>query len=106
MIINHFFHSPQANYGGVKGKLPKSVVDQDPACVSQSQETGRASEEREDQSSGEEGEEGEEHRAREDPDEMLNQSDDDDDSVRITFLSLSWQHNIGILFSEECNVET
>ena len=46
--------------------------------------------EREDESSGEEGEggeEGEERRAREDPDEVLNESDDDDDSVRIKFLS-------------------
>ena len=75
----------------MKGKLPKDVVNQDPTCVSQSQEAGQAVEGREDQSSGEEGEGGaerEECRAREDPDEVLNESDEDDDSVRITFLSL------------------
>ena len=90
LITSSFFPIiPQANHGGVKGKLPKDVVNQDPSCISQSQETGEASEGREDQSSGEGegGEEGEEERrARDDPDEVLNESDDDDDSVRIIII--------------------
>ena len=87
-LLASFVAAPpsQANHGGVKGKLPKSVVNQDPTCVSQSQEAGGdPAEERE---AGSSEEEGEEPRAREETEEVLNQSDDDEDVVRIILLSL------------------
>ena len=64
----------------MKGKLPKSVVNQDPAGVSQSQDAG-GKEDREGGSSGEEAEQPEEGER----DEVLNQSDDDEDTVRNLF---------------------
>ena len=67
---------PQANHGGVKGRLPSSVVNQDPTMSSQNKTRGHGSG---DESQAESDDE--EDRPSTPDQEELNKSDDEDNTV-------------------------
>ena len=79
VIPNKYDHDmkciPQANHGGVKGKLPSSVVNQDPTMSSQNKTKGHVLDD-ESQAEGDD-----EDRPSTLDQEELNKSDDEDDTV-------------------------
>ena len=79
----HIITIAQANHGGVKGRLPEDVVNQDPLSLSQQSPVkvaGRHREETEDSDSEEQ-----ELHTPPNEEEVLNQSDDEEDTVRTVF---------------------
>ena len=73
----------KANHGGIKGRLPNEMVNQDP-MTSSSQREREGGDEDEDNE-----DEGDEPRTPErNTEEVLNESDDDDDGVSISMFSV------------------
>ena len=82
----HFCTVPvQANYGGVKGRIPSALQNQDPSLVS-SQRSGKEA-----SAGGDSDEEGEEVLGTPPNDEQLNTSDTEDDEVVSTYTAVTLQ---------------
>ena len=74
-------HFEQANHGGVKGKLPSSVVNQDPVMSSQNKTSGGDRSDDESQAESDD----EDERPTTPDQEELNQSDNEDDTVSLEY---------------------